>query len=134
MPANKTESSKYQSRYGGGFVGEAQFIAEIMCERLGQKNKQDLPLQFWQQPAWKKTFISQILAANSLLKLYKGRAIISALRKSPKVFSLRAPWLADLIQQEQVHIDRVDKQIAEANKVESAPLPAEKAKPVEPPR
>lgn len=90
----------FVSRYGAGDnITAAQYIAEIMCERLARKDKEDLPVKFWNTPKWQRTFKQQILAAHSILKLHKADAIIAALKKTPTVLSLRAEWLQPIIQE-----------------------------------
>jgi hypothetical protein len=116
MAQNRSEASRYKSNYGGDYVSPAQFIAEVMCERLAKKEKTSLPMQFWNTPKWKRTFMMQILAANGILKLYSPKAILSALRKAYNVYSLRAGWLQPLIQEEQAKIDN------EASKINDEPL------------
>ena len=76
MAVNESEESRYQSSYGGGWVSAAQRIAEIMCERQAKSKKVDLPPKFWNLPTWKRSFMQQILAANSLLKVYKPKSIL----------------------------------------------------------
>lgn len=119
MATKKSESNRYESRYGGNYISPAQFIAELMCERIGKKNGQDLAVCFWKLPAWKKQFLLQVMHANSLLKLYSPKAIINALTNDKKAYSLKAPWLADSIQQEQ-------------DKIDATPIPKEiEVKPIE---
>ena len=130
MPQNKTDNSRYESKYGGNFVSPAQFISEMMCERLAKKQKSDLPFKFWSTPKWKRAFMTNILAANGLLKIYSARAIITALNKSFNVYSLRAPWLDDVIKQEQEKIDSYVEKIEEA----PTPSPAQPVNTTEKPR
>ncbi len=130
MAKERTEASRYESRYGGNAITPAQFIAELMCERLAKKDKKDLPVKFWNLPTWKRTFLQQVLAANTLLKVFSPKAILQALKREPKVFSLRAPWFTPVVQEEQQKCD-----VAEA-KQEAAPPPVVETKPpvVEQPR
>lgn len=102
MAKERTENSKYKSRYSDSFIGEAQYITEMICEKRAQKLKKELPRQFWNLPEWKKFFQQQVLAANSLLKLYDAKTIITVL-KNPSTFnvmSLRAPQLEPLFDAE----------------------------------
>lgn len=107
MAKLRTDDSRYESKYGGGYVSPAQYIAEMVCERIAKKNKKDLPIKFWSTAAWKRSFLTNVLAANSLLKLYQPKAIIAALRKAYNVYSLRAPWLDDLFKEEQEKLDNL---------------------------
>jgi hypothetical protein len=109
MATNESNESRYQSAYGGNWVTPAQRIAEIMCERLAKQKKIDLPVKFWNLPAWKRTFMQQILAANSLLKVYKPKSILTALKREPKAYSLRAAWLIAVIKEEEDKQERIEK-------------------------
>lgn len=95
---------KYPSRYSNGKeVSAAQYITEIICEHLAQKNKQDLHYRFWVSKEWEKFYKSQIFTANKLLKTFDAKAIIKALETAngKKIYSLRAPHLLPIIQQHQ---------------------------------
>lgn len=130
MADKESNKSRYESRYGGNWLSPAQYIAELMCERVAKKNKKDLPLKFWNLPAHKRNFMVTILAANALLKLYHPKAVIAAIRKSPTVYSLRAPWLDAIIQEEQEKLDKFVEEI----KTAPSPSPAEDVNTSEKPR
>ncbi len=113
---------KFISRYTDKKVGPAQFIAEVMCERMSKKEKSgDLPYKFWSTPKWKRTFLYQVQLANSLLKLYRVEAIIMALRERQDIYSLNAQFLDPVIKQAQVKIDREEAKLA-AKPVEDKPV------------
>lgn len=93
--------NKYLSKYSNGkLVTAAQFITEMVCERLAQKNKIDLHYKFWLSEDWQKSYKNQIPAANKLLKKYSAKAIIDALLSpvGKKIYSLRAPHLEPIIE------------------------------------
>lgn len=96
----------YTSRYTDKSITVAQYLAERVCERLAQRDKIDLPANFWRLPQWKRIFLYQVQLANGLLKIYRGEAIIAALRKLKQVYSLGANFLDPVIQQEQKDILR----------------------------
>lgn len=79
MAQEKSKKSGYSSKYGGGYISPAQFLAEMMCERLATKNKQKLPNRFWEDAFWAKTFKKQIMDANKLLKDHDIHHILKAL-------------------------------------------------------
>jgi hypothetical protein len=115
---------KFISRYTDKKVGSAQYLAEIMCERMAKKeNYGDLPYKFWSTTKWKRTFLYQVQLANSLLKLYMVEAIIMALRKRQDIYSLNANFLDPIIKQEQTKLERAAKALE--NK------PPENTKPVD---
>ena len=104
--------SKYPSRYSNDKkVTAAQYLAELMCERQAEKNKKELPKQFWNLPHWSKKFKSQLFAAYGLLKLYDEVAIIKAVKskEAKRIYSLRAPILDDIIKEQQriLELDKI---------------------------
>lgn len=99
---------KYPSRYSNGKqVSAAQYITEIICEHLALKNKQDLHFRFWVSQEWSKFYKSQIFSANKLLKRFDAKAIIRALEtvKGKKIYSLRAPHLLSMIEEQQTILE-----------------------------
>lgn len=126
MAEEQTEASRYQSKYGGGFITPQAYIVEMICERMAQKNKTTLPVKFWNTPKWKKIFLTQLLAATSLLKIYSAPAIIAGLKRSYQTYSLHAKWLDDIFKEEQTKLDIIEVK----KKMTPQPLPAEQ--PAEP--
>lgn len=106
MAKSRSESSKYESRYGGGHITAAQYLAELMCERIAKKNKKELVPHFWKTSLWKQTFCSQLLAANALLKLYEIKAITLALKENLHALSLRTKFLDPIIKDKQERLNR----------------------------
>ena len=98
---------KYISKYSNGKeVSQAQFITEIICERKAQKDKLDLHYRFWVHNKWAVFFRNQIASAHKLLKTYSAKAIIRALNtdQGKKIYSLRAPHLPPMIEQQEINI------------------------------
>jgi hypothetical protein len=98
------ESKKYPSKYSNGkTVSAAQYITEIICEKKAKKEKKDLHFRFWLSPEWEKYYRNQIASAHALLRKYRDTAIIRALNnpKTEKIYSLRAPHLSPIIEQEE---------------------------------
>lgn len=94
---------KFPSKYSNGKeVTAAQYLAELICERLAKKNKKDLHYRFWLNPDWEKEYKGQIAAANKLLSNFDIKHIIAALStfNGQKIYSLRAPHLSDMISKE----------------------------------
>jgi hypothetical protein len=121
MGRDRSKKSKFKSRYSDGYVTAAQYITEFICEKVAQKRKKELPMQFWKQKEWEKTFKAQVFSANKLLKKYDATAIIAALKSSEarNTISLRAPWLEGIIESEQRKIDlQREQQVEEVKKVE----------------
>ena len=56
---------------------------------------------WWTRPPWVTFFKQQIITANTLLRTYSFEAIKKALddKRSERTYSLRAPWLAEIIRE-----------------------------------
>lgn len=103
--------NKYISKYSNNkSVSPAQYITELICERKARKDKKDLHFRFWLNKDWAVFFRNQIASANKLLKTYQAKAIINALLTSSgqKIYSLRAPHLISIIEQEQKKLELVN--------------------------
>jgi hypothetical protein len=97
-------ANKYPSKYSNGkTVSAAQYITEIICERKAKINKQDLHYRFWVTKTWAAYYRNQIASAHKLLKTYSDTSIVKALnsKKAEKIYSLRAPHLIPIIEQEE---------------------------------
>lgn len=98
------KNNKYISKYSNGKeVSAAQYITEIICEHKAKLTNVDLHYRFWINKKWSAFYRNQIATANQLLEKYSAKAIISALNhpKSQKIYSLRAPFLKDTIEQQE---------------------------------
>jgi hypothetical protein len=101
--------NKFPSKYSNGkFVSAAQFITEMICENKARKDKKDLHYRFWTNKEWASFYRSQIASAHKLLKKYEVMAIAKALKhdKARKIYSLRAPHLIPIIDQQQYILDQ----------------------------
>lgn len=94
-----TEGKPHLSRYAGGYISHAQFLAEIMCERRAGLDRRQLPLRFWDNKDDGVYFMKQLRAANTLLERYGPEAVLSGvnLPEAKKCYSLTAPWLAPIL-------------------------------------
>jgi len=102
------DKNSYPSKYSNGKnVSAAQFITEIICENKAIKDNLDLHYKFWTNKEWEKFYRNQIGSAHKLLKQYSAKAIIKALKniKARNIYSLRAPHLIPIIEQEQALLD-----------------------------
>lgn len=112
MPEKK---KRYPSKYSNGkTVTAAQYITELICENMAKKDKKDLHYRFWVSPEWEKYYRNQIASAHALLKKYTDTAIIRALNnpKSERIYSLRAPHLPAIIEQEQMVLDTQNQELS----------------------
>lgn len=103
---------KYPSKYSNGkTVSSAQYITEIICERKAQSSKEDLHYRFWVQKKWSAFYRNQIASAHKLLKKYSSKAIIKALETDVgrKIYSLRAPHLPPIIEQQEDLLSKENK-------------------------
>lgn len=99
---------KYPSKYSNGKqVSSAQYITEIICENRAKMLKKDLHYRFWVTKEWSQYYRNQIGSANKLLEKYSDTAIIRALNnpKASKIYSLRAPHLLPIIEQEESKLE-----------------------------
>jgi hypothetical protein len=106
---------KYPSKYSNGkLISAAQYITELICENKAKKDGKDLHYRFWVNKEWSKYYRDQIATANKLLKNYSEQAVIKAIksRDAQKIFSLRAPHLIPMIEQEQSIFDSSNKEIS----------------------
>lgn len=96
--------SKYPSKYSNDkLVSAAQYITELICEKKAKLQKEDLHAKFWLTKKWAAYYRNQIATANKLVKKYNSKAIIRALnsQQAQKIYSLRAPHLVSIIEQEE---------------------------------
>lgn len=108
MASQRTERSPYPSRFGGGWLTAAQYLAENMCDRIARRDRIVLRDRFWTSGRWERSFRLQITHANRLLGRFSVEAILAGLRTTEgrRIYSLGAAWLADLAADEQKRLDR----------------------------
>lgn len=109
------DNNKYISKYSNDKqVSAAQYITEIICENKAKKDKLDLHYRFWTNKTWETYYRNQIASAHKLLKKYTAKSIIKALRSKPaeKIYSLRAPHLIPIIEQEQKNLESENKELS----------------------
>jgi hypothetical protein len=125
-------NQKFPSKYSNGKnVSAAQYIAEIVCERVAKKQNKDLHYRFWVNDEWAKEYKGQLAASYKLLKQYDAKAIINALQtpSGRKIYSLRAPHLSAMIDKEQKILDsqpelqvkKIDRHLLNKGKTEVKP-------------
>jgi len=105
---------KYISKYSNGKeVSAVQYITELICENKAKQDKKDLHYKFWTNKDWASYYRNQIATANKLAKKYNEQAIIRALKnpKAQKIYSLRAPHLISIIEQEEKLLESENKTI-----------------------
>lgn len=86
----------------------SQFLAEQIIIRRYKRKKQSLPYKFWNESPYKSEYVKEIIAANTLLKVYNEVAIVNAfMRKDAEwMTSLRIKKWIILIKEEQEKINR----------------------------
>lgn len=97
-------AKKYISKYSNNKqVSPAQYITEIICENKAKKDGLDLHYRFWTNKKWSMYYRNQIASANKLLEKYSDISIVRALNnpKAAKIYSLRAPHLIAIIEEEE---------------------------------
>ena len=95
MATNRTDASRYPSRYGGGWVTHAQYLTECLCVLIAKQERQELFDKFWNEEPWKAIFRRQVPLANKLLKEYPIEVILDTLRdrRCWKIHSFGANFL-----------------------------------------
>ena len=118
MGKTRTDSSRFPSNYGGGWVTPAQYITECLCVLIAKAEKKQLYEQFWNHEPWKAIFRRQAPLANKLLKLHPPEVILAALRdrRCWKIRSFGANWLLKPLLAEKQR--EVDGQAQQQSKVE----------------
>jgi hypothetical protein len=84
------------------------YLAKVMCERKAKSEKTYLPPQYWNSPEWKILFKRQIIAANSLLKIYPLDVIKAAIfhKKNTWIWSLTSPALKQPLLEEMAKYEK----------------------------
>lgn len=109
MPENPTEKSRYKSPSSGDYITCAQYVAEVMCSRMAEKeNVGSQAHKFWNLPKWQKHYQHQVILANRLVKKYPEAAIVKAINSPEcrRMYSLRYPSLGTIIEKYQKIIEQ----------------------------
>ena len=93
------------------------YLAELAVTRYAKHLRVPLPFKFWNTDEWKKEYRQQIIAANSLLKLFEPEVLLAVLESKDGnwIYSLNQPKLIDLAKREQARIT-IEKKFAESSK------------------
>ena len=100
MAQKETDKSHYDSKWGGGKITAAQFIMELLCEKIATWRKKTLTNKFWLEKEWKQTYILQMLHVNALLKVYPEQVIITSIKRVEKLTSIKVPWFQNVLKEE----------------------------------
>lgn len=97
MARERTETSRYPSNYGGGWITEAQYLTECLCVLIAKQEGKGLEDRFWQREPWTHIFRRQVPLALALLKDYPAKVVLNALRNRRcwKIRSFGAKWLLE---------------------------------------
>lgn len=88
----------------------AQYVAEIICQRIATKDKVGtLGYKFWNKPSWKKIYIRQVALANKFVKEFGEDIFVRFInsRQGKRVYSLGQRNLSTLIQSFESKIPQV---------------------------
>jgi len=108
MAKTRTESSRFPSKWGGGWVSPSQYITECLCVLIAKRERKELDDQFWQREPWTAIFRRQVPLAVKLLREHPPEVILSTLRdrRCWKIQSFGANWLLKpLLKQKQREYD-----------------------------
>ena len=112
MPENPTDKSRYKSPSTGDYCTCAQYISEIVCSRVAEKeNIGTQAHKFWNTPKCRKMYQYQAVLANRLIKKYPESAVVKAVNSPEcrRMYSLRYPPLESIIQKYQRIIEQESK-------------------------
>lgn len=95
MANKRTNTHCYESKYGGEYINAANFLVELICEKIASKRRVKLPQKFWKHSDWTSTYKNQILHATRLIKAYPVKVITEALKdyRAKKIYSLGAKFI-----------------------------------------
>jgi len=106
--SKQTDKSRYPSRYSPGkFITEAQYILELVCEKKAKVDKKELPIHFWDLPEWQAFFKMQLRRVHTLLKKYDMKAILAAINKCWKLYSILPAWFEQKVKEEQSVLEKM---------------------------
>lgn len=91
---------KYRSPSTGDPCTGAQFVAEIICQRMANKDKiGTLGYKFWNNPKWKKVYIRQVALANKFVKEFDEDIFVRFInsKQGKNIYSLGQRNLSTLI-------------------------------------
>ena len=111
MAKKRSEKSRYKSPSTGEYCTAAQYIAELMCQRMAEKeNEGSLAYKFWNTDKLKNAYKHQLVLANRLVNKHDERAIIKALKsnRGSNIYSLRFPHLEQMIKKAEREMQRLD--------------------------
>lgn len=94
------------SRYISPSTGEectgAQYVAELVCQQIAQKEKLGtLGYKFWNTEKWKKIYIREVTEANKLVKQFGETNLVKFIHswQGKKILALRAKWVRAKIEE-----------------------------------
>ena len=109
MTKERTDKSRYKSPSTGDYCTCAQYLAEIVCTRMAEKeNSGTQAHKFWNLPKWRKVYQYQVVLANRLLKKYPEAAVVKSVNspECKRMYSLRFPPLENIIEKYQKIIEQ----------------------------
>ena len=107
MAKERSNTSKYTSPSTGEFCTCAQYIAEIMCTRMAQKDNQGTQAyKFWNTEKWKKIYQFQVILANRLISKHSELALAKAIQSKElsRAYSLRHPKVSDVVRKYDIQV------------------------------
>lgn len=101
----------YKSLIDGHECTQQHYLVEFVISRKAKKLGLSLPHKFWNTDEWKKEYKLQMIAANSLLKIFTATEILEGLRSKEGnwIYSLQNRTLIDIINRQKVIEDKNQK-------------------------
>lgn len=96
---------KYISVFSNKEISAHQFITEIFLRKIYENRGVSLSNKFWNIPEYRKIYKNQILAAASILKVYRADQVIEAIARNDLkgIYSLRSYKMDKLIKDVVIH-------------------------------
>jgi len=80
----------YPTRFHHEDCSLAQYLTEIVISRQARRDGIILERGFWNDPLWKKEYREQLIAANTLLKMFKDDpSVLTVIKELNWCYSLR---------------------------------------------
>lgn len=106
MSKNKTDKSKYKSKYSGEYCTVRQYICDLLMERKYKNTK--LPFKYWSETKYKKEYIKNLQGINKICKLYDDELILETILQNSWLYSVFYPKIHDLIIKQEKIREKID--------------------------
>lgn len=107
MSKNKTDKSKYKSKYSGEYCTARQYICDLLMERKYKNTK--LPFKYWSEPKYKKEYIKNLQSVNKICKLYDDELVLETIIENSWLYSVFYPKFTELLEKQEKKREKLEK-------------------------